>query len=78
MNDALRGVFASTIAVLQSACRGGDNKWLRMLTVMSKSTKKDVMEFDFSAGNGWDDLSAERAVEMIHHLPHMDHPSWMQ
>jgi len=27
LNDAVRGAFASTIAVLESACRGGDDEW---------------------------------------------------
>ena len=69
LNDAVRGAFASSIAVLQSACRVDDDEWQRMLRVMSKSTKKDKMDFNFSAGEAWDDLSAERAVEMINHLP---------
>ena len=55
-------------ANLQSACGGGDDEWQRILKAMSKSIKKDI-EFDFSAFEGWDDLSAERAVEMINHLP---------
>jgi len=36
---------------------------------MSKSIKKDGMEFDFVAGSGFNGLSAERAVDMICHLP---------
>jgi len=68
LNDAVRGAFASSIAVLQSAYLGDDD-WQRILTAMSKSIKKDKREFDFRAGRGWDDLSAERAVEMINHLP---------
>ena len=69
LHDTVRGAFASTIAVLQSACDGGDDEWQRMLIAMSKSIKKDIIQFDFGAGKGWDDLSAERAAEMIHHLP---------
>jgi len=69
LNDAVRGAFASTMAVLQSACGGGDDEWQRMLRAMSKSIKNDKMQFNFEAGSGWDDLSAERAVEMINHLP---------
>jgi len=69
LNDAVRGAFASTVAVLQSACGGEDNEWQRILRTMSNFIKKDVIEFDFGAGDGWDDLSAERAVEMINHLP---------
>ena len=69
LNDAVRGAFASTIAVLQSACDGGDDEWQRMLIAMSKSIKQDIMHFDFDVGDGWDGLSAERAVEMVSHLP---------
>jgi len=69
LNDAVRGAFASTIAVLQSACGGGDDEWQRVLRTMSKSIKKDPMNFTFGAGDGWDDLSPERAAEMISHLP---------
>ena len=69
MNDAVRGAFASSIAVLQSACGRGDDEWQRILRAMSKSIKKDTMESNFRIGNGWNDLSAERAVEMINHLP---------
>ena len=66
LNNAVRGAFASSIHVLQSACDGGDDEWQRVLTVMSKGGKKE-MELHF--GYGWNDLSAERAVEMINHLP---------
>jgi len=61
----------STTAVLQPACGGGDNEWQRILTAISKRIKKDRMLFSFGAGDGdgWDDLSAERAAEMINHLP---------
>jgi len=68
LNDAVRGAFASTYVVLQSACGGGD-EWQRILKAMSKSIKKDTMWFDVRGGHGWNDLSAERAVEMISHLP---------
>jgi len=69
LNDAVRGAFASTIAVLQSARDEGYDEWQRMLTAMSKSIKKDIMPFYFLPGHGWDGLSAERAVEMVSHLP---------
>jgi len=52
----------------QSACGGGDDEWQHILTAMSMSIEKDI-EFDFSAFEGWGGLSAERAVEMINHLP---------
>ena len=47
-------------------------RWTRVLIAMSKSIKKDGMEFLFYAsGDGWDYLSSERAVEMINinHVP---------
>ena len=67
LNDAVRGAFASNIAVLQSVCGGRNGEWKRVLRAMSKSIKKDKMVFSFEAG--WDDLSAKKAVEMINHLP---------
>jgi len=60
------------IAVLQSACGGGDDEWQRILTDMSKgiNKEKNKMELHFySDSSAWNDLSAERAVEMINHLP---------
>ena len=66
MNDAVQGAFASSIAVLQSACGKGNNEWQRILIAISKSIKKD--EFLFHFGCSWK-LSAKRAVEMINHLP---------
>lgn len=47
-------------------------RWTRVLIAMSKSIKKDGMEFLFYAsGDGWDYLSSERVVEMINinHVP---------
>jgi len=67
LNDAVRGAFVSNIVFLESACGGRDDEWQRILRAMSKSIKKDGMEFNFSGL--WGDLSAERAVEMINHLP---------
>ena len=59
------------IAVLQSAYGGGDDEWQRILTAMSKgiNKEKNEMAFNFEAGSAWNDLSAERAVEIINHLP---------
>jgi len=36
---------------------------------MSTSYQTVEMKFNFEPGNGWDDLSAEMAVEMMSHLP---------
>jgi len=36
---------------------------------MSTSYQTVEMKFNFEAGNGWDDFSAEMAVEMMSHLP---------
>jgi len=77
LNDALRGAFASFIPALQSACREGNEKWQAILTVMSKSITKE-MAFDFKVGydwdargalDSWDGLSAQKAADMISHLP---------
>jgi len=68
LNNAVRGAFASSIAVLRNGSREGNSQWQQILTTMSKSFKKDKMIFDFEAGDGWDHLSAERAAEMISHL----------
>jgi len=69
LNDAVRTAYALTIPSLQHACRGEDDKWQGILTAMSKSTNKKEMVFNFGAGYGWDDVSAERVVEMISRLP---------
>ena len=45
LNDAVRGAFASSIAVLQSACGGDDDEWQHILKATSKSIKKDDMVF---------------------------------
>ena len=39
------------------------------MTGVSKSIQTVEMEFISEAGNGWDRLSAEKAVEMMSHLP---------
>jgi len=77
-------------ASLQVACSRkifGVRQWQDVLTAMPKSIQTVEMKFNFEAGNGWDDLSADMSVEIMSHLPpsieglridHADITLWMQ
>merc|ERR1740124_408960 len=70
VNDAVASTLSRSYATLQAACRSGiKDSWSATIESMSKNTKTDGMEFNFSAGKGWDELSSEMANELIINLP---------
>jgi len=81
VDNAVRATFVSTIESLQKALEKGDDVWALVLEAMSKGRnsldmtlefKEDVDELkDLLAmyGSGWNKLTAEKAVDLISHLP---------
>jgi len=68
VNDALRATFTTSIPRLQAASKQNDKVWCEFLTALSKGGKEVTMRFDFSA-DGWSGLTADRAIQLIVHLP---------
>lgn len=74
VNDAVRAGFISTVPSIKAAAKETDNDWNKFLLALSKGGKELKMDFNFSEGcgfgeDGWDGLTADRATQLIKHLP---------
>jgi len=68
VDNALKSTFAITVATLRVAANEDDRVWNNFLTTLSKEEKEITMHFDFSEV-GWRDLTADRATQLVAHLP---------
>lgn len=68
VNHAVTAAFVSTIPSLQAASTESDEVWCAFLLALSKGRKELRMEFRFQE-DGWNGLTADRAVQLIAHLP---------
>lgn len=69
-NYTLIANFAVSEGVLQSALQAGGDEWEAVLNAMSKGQPiLNEMTFNFEKGLGWDGMTTDQAVQMIHHLP---------
>ena len=70
LNETLIANFAASEGVLQSALQAGGDEWEAVLKAMSKGQPiLNEMTFNFEKGLGWDGMTTDQAVQMIHHLP---------
>ena len=70
LNNTLTANFAASEGALQSALKAGGEKWNAVLKAMAHGQPKlEEMTFNFKKGLGWDGMTTDQAVEMVHHLP---------
>jgi len=68
VNDTLRASFASSIPTLAAASKHVDSVWYAFLVALFRGVKEVDMNFNFK-DDRWNGLPADRATELIAHLP---------
>jgi len=68
VNDTLRAAFVSTQDRLLEAWKQSEEVWMSFLHALSKG-KKEINEMSFNFGKEWSELPADRAIQLVDHLP---------